>query len=245
MSTENDTKLDSTVADANGASVAELSHKGSSKRKLLQAAAVAPVVLMSGRSALACTGNQTGCTLSLATWLSAHPANGQTVALSHTAGGTPSCGKPPLHWKPNCKDYGGTKTFPTGCVWPSYVQPFGPYTCWDKTRNQYTTITYNKANCTKYTDLYHIDPTKRIVCGWDKGSRIGTMPKSASMHLIADINSIESHLCAAYLNACTYGSAYPLSTSDIEYIYANRCLPGNRPMTNSEIIAYCQSTYAA
>ena len=210
-----------------------------SKRRLLQATAVAPVLLMTGRSALACNGTtDNNCAMSLAAWLSVHPKKGVTVTLSHTHG-TTACGKPPQHWKPNCKDYGGYTAFNSGCVWPDNAPPFGPYKC------GYTTIYYKSANCSGYKNLYHIDPTTKLVCGWDRGKKLAGMSKSISQHMIDNANSLESWVGAAYLNACKYGSQYPLTTSQIEYLYQNRCLPGQRQMYDSEIVEYIRSTCVA
>lgn len=69
------------------------------QRKLIQGASVAPILLVSGRSALACNPDTEKCALSPMAWISAHPNKGQAAITVSHAVGCNSLGKTPDTWK--------------------------------------------------------------------------------------------------------------------------------------------------
>ncbi|MBS1139974.1 MAG: hypothetical protein H6R13_1427 [Proteobacteria bacterium] len=68
------------------------------RRRLIQGASVAPVLLVSGRSALACNPDTDKCGLSPMAWISAHPNKGQAAINVSHAVGCNSLGKNPNYW---------------------------------------------------------------------------------------------------------------------------------------------------
>lgn len=69
------------------------------RRRLIQGASVAPILLVSGRSALACNPDHEKCALSPMAWISAHPNKGQAAITVSHAVGCNSLGKTPDAWK--------------------------------------------------------------------------------------------------------------------------------------------------
>lgn len=57
------------------------------RRRLIQGVGAAPILMVSGRSALACNPDTDKCALSPMAWMSVHPNNKTaTVQLSHSVG---------------------------------------------------------------------------------------------------------------------------------------------------------------
>lgn len=217
------------------------------RRRLIQGASVAPVLLVSGRSALACNPDIDKCALSPMAWMSIHPNNkDQTVAVSHSVGSN-FLGKTPSYWTP--KNTGSTFQGP----WPEGYSPFSTLN-WHKlnSNGQCTSatrsVTWNGVwNSSSYTDLPYNDCSTGTDVGWNSGSKLpfGSDPRSISRILIEDTasQSLLWYICAAFLNAQTWAN-YALTPSEVAQLYLTRQLvAGGRTLFDSEIKAFLDQTW--
>lgn len=220
-----------------------------SRRRLIQGASAAPVLLVSGRSALACNPDTDKCALSPMAWMSVHPKKKDvTVNLSHDVGCN-FLGLSPGYWRPNC---GGTaKTFQG--PWPKDVNPFVQLKVTKKSSGgkcligQYTITPWNPGNWNTYKGLPWIDPCTNKNAGWDKGSKLpfGSQTRSISQILIEDNGTVLWHICAAYLNALTWPTQYALTLQEVEQLYLyGKLVPGGRTLSSSEINAFLDQTWS-
>ncbi len=220
-----------------------------SRRRLIQGASAAPVLLVSGRSALACNPDTDKCARSPMAWMSVHPKKKDvTVNLSHDVGCN-FLGLSPDYWRPNC---GGTaKTFQG--PWPKDVNPFVQLKVTKKSSGgkcligQYTITPWNPGNWNTYKGLPWIDPCTNKNAGWDKGSKLpfGSQTRSISQILIEDNGTVLWHICAAYLNALTWPTQYALTLQEVEQLYLyGKLVPGGRTLSSSEINAFLDQTWS-
>lgn len=213
--------------------------KLTTRRKLLVGAVSTPVVLaVSGRSALACTSDGSGCNhkgLSLAAWCSIYPGQGQRVTHSHAVNTGDACGKWPDHWKPKCK-WGDryTKCFTED--WP--VPPCGSKTGlrgWDYNYYKYSS-SYKYAYGVSQDDPDFANGSK-LPSDWGAFYT----GKSISQLLISG-NELQRYMCTAYLNRRRYGYSYPVSDQDLKMLaYKNY---RGRPLSDLEIVNFIKQTCA-
>jgi hypothetical protein len=219
------------------------------RRRLIQGASAAPVLLVSGRSALACNPDTDKCALSPMAWMSVHPKKKDvTVNLSHDVGCN-FLGLSPGYWRPNCG--GSAKTFQG--PWPTGVKPFNQLKITKKSSagkcliGQYTTITWNPGNWNNYKGLPWIDPCTNKDVGWNTGSKLpfGSQTRSISQILLEDNGTVLWHICAAYLNALTWPTQYALTLQEVEQLYLyGKLVPGGRTLSSSEINAFLDQTWS-
>ena len=214
------------------------------RRRLIQGASATPVLLVSGRSALACNPDMDKCALSPMAWMSIHPKKkDQTVAVSHNVGCN-FMGKSPGYWTPNKTG----KTFQG--PWPMGIKPFNQLK-WHEIQGGSCTSTVKTAtwggDYTVYSDLPHNDCATGKDAGWNSGDKLPFFSDSRSISriLIEETASqnIKWHICAAYLNALTWPE-YALTPSEVEQLYLTRKLvPGGRTLYDSEIKAFLDQTW--
>lgn len=216
------------------------------RRKFVRGAAAAPVLLVSGRSALACRPDVDKCGLSPMAWLSAHPTATGTVTVSHEVGCN-DLGVSPGNWKPNQNG----RTFQIS--WPSGVNPFTKLTWHYKTSTgaiKTQTRVWYPSNWMNYSNLPYNDPIYPAKdAGWNTGSKLpfGTDPRSISRILIDENAStgILWHICCAYLNAKRFPGQYALTENEVALLYNERRLvPGGRQLSDSEIKSFLDQTWA-
>ena len=220
-----------------------------SRRRLIQGASAAPVLLVSGRSALACDPSTDKCALSPMAWMSVHPKKkSSTVQLSHDVGCN-FLGMSPGYWKPNVG--GSAKTFQG--PWPTGVDPFKQLKITKRKTGgqcvlgQYTTVTWIPSNWNSYKGLIRIDPCTNKDTGWNLGSKLpfGSQTKSISQILLEESGTVLWHICAAYLNALTWPTQYALTVGEVEQLYLyGKLVPGGRTLDSSEINAFLDQTWA-
>lgn len=231
------------------ATVSEVSAGTSARRRFIRGAAAAPVLLVSGRSALACNPGTDKCALSPMAWMSFHPQSENVgVKISHEVGCN-FLGLSPGFWKPNKS--GRTFQSPTGnaTTWPTGVAPFQELV-WHRKKKDGTIIEVRKAwdpsKGLTYSNLPYndpLDPTKDA--GWDTGSKLPFYStKSISRILIDEPGTVLWHLCAAYLNAKTWPSTYALTEEEISNLYhSRRLVAGGRELSNHEINEFLDQTW--
>jgi hypothetical protein len=195
---------------------------GIARRRLLRAGlAAGPVALtLTGRSAMAA-----GCLpgLSPAAWNSlTHNGTQACTLTSHTVN-LNALGVSPGNWKPN----GGGRTLPAtvfNVAWPAtVVVPYSGY-------------------------VTGAQPTAKP--DWQSGTLFGavfsspTQYKDISFSLIflTYPNSVESHLCAAYLNAKTYPS-YALTVTEVIDLAGGK-LGGRSGLNVAEIKTFLAQTWS-
>ena len=199
---------------------------GVGRRRLLRAGlASTPVILaLTGRSAMA-TGSTGGnaCPkgLSPLAWSSLTRNTGSNcVTTSHTVEGNVLC-KSPGFWKPNGN--GGLSG-----NWPAaYCKPYSSYQ------------SGNQPNCST-SDPRWATGTTFGTCFPDSNSSLKT--KSVSRILLDKENYEEYHLCAAYLNARTYG-AYAMTVQEVRDLEKGK-LGTMTGLSRSQIRSYCDQTWA-
>ncbi len=208
---------------------------GIARRRLLRAGlAAGPVVLaLSGRSAMACTGSTPPKGLSAAAWAS-FEANGGCAAKSFSVPVKQYalCGTPNT-WNP--------KKNP-GCVknWPSrYCVPF----------SQIKKVSYGYIYSNQIPSCNPNDIDVNHEGGTDGGWRSGTTlydvlqrgsRTSISYLLMADPNSLDAHICAAYLNLRT-NPEYALSLQDIKDV-CDRKIGSKRNCSDDECKRFLAQT---
>lgn len=213
------------------------------RRKLVQGAVVAPVLLISGRSALATGGS--GCALSPMAWMSLHPKQNQNATLSHTVGCN-TLGLSPGFWTPNKNG----KTFQAlpngGTPWASAgLQAFQKLVFKNK---KGITVTKNWAagSVLNYSGLPYNDENNQDV-GWNSGSKLpfGNQSRSISRILIEDSasNGIWWHVCAAYLNAKSI-TGYALTEDELRILATTGKLTNTGyVLSESEIKSFLDQTW--
>lgn len=213
------------------------------RRKLVQGAVVAPVLLISGRSALATGGS--GCALSPMAWMSLHPKQNQNATLSHTVGCN-TLGLSPGFWTPNKSG----KTFQAlpngGTPWASAgLQAFQKLVFKNK---KGITVTKNWAagSVLNYSGLPYNDENNQDV-GWNSGSKLpfGNQSRSISRILIEDSasNGIWWHVCAAYLNAKSI-TGYALTEDELRILATTGKLTNTGyVLSESEIKSFLDQTW--
>lgn len=221
--------------------------RSATRRRLIQGATAAPVLLVTGRSALACDPNTDKCALSPMAWMSVHPNNKTaTVQLSHSVGCN-FLGKSPGYWTPN--KTGQTFQGP----WPSGVLPFNSLTLRKKDRygkcltTTQPPINWVPLNWKNYKNLPFIDSCTGKDPGWNTGSRLpfSTDPRSISKIMIDESGTDLWHFCAAYLNALTYPGQYALTLKEIQDLYSYGTLVSSgRKLYSDEIKAFLEQTWA-
>lgn len=214
------------------------------RRRLIQGASAAPVLLVSGRSALACDPDMDKCALSPMAWMSIHPnKKTETIAVSHNVGCN-FMGKSPGYWKPNSSG----KTFQG--PWPAGIKPFNQLK-WHKIQSGRCTSTQLSASWTgnwnSYSGLPYNDCKTGADAGWNSGSKLpfASDSRSISRILIEETASqnILWHICAAYLNALTWPD-YALTPQEVADLYTTRRLvAGGRILSDSEIKAFLDQTW--
>jgi len=218
------------------------------RRRLIQGVGAAPILMVSGRSALACNPDTDKCALSPMAWMSVHPNNKTaTVQLSHTVGCN-FLGRSPGYWTPNKSG----KTFQG--PWPIGVTPFTKLEWYKRDgRTKKCTSTkisklWNPANWNKYYGLpFNDDCNGGQDVGWMTGSRLpfGSDPRSISRILIDEAGTELWHFCAAYLNVLTYPGQYALTMEELTNLFNSGTLvPGGRKLYSSEIKAFLDQTWA-
>jgi hypothetical protein len=175
---------------------------GIARRRLLRAGiATVPVALaVSGRSAMA-TVSTGVCAkgLSPLAWNSLAPDGTNCRVASHTVQ-LNTLGVSHGNWKPNGNNK-LSQPWPTSCV------PFSGYTpgmCSSACGTQ------NWASGTKFNEIFSGNGA------WGTSSAIKS--KSVSRILLDDNGTIESQLCAAYLNAATV-SGYAMTLAEVQKAY--------------------------
>lgn len=224
--------------------------RSATRRRLIQGATAAPVLLVTGRSALACDPNSEKCALSPMAWMSVHPKKQTaTVQLSHSVGCN-FLGKSPGFWTPNKTG----QTFQGS--WPSNVLPFSSLVLKKKDRYGKCTatnqapITWNPSNWRNYKGLPFIDPCTGKDPGWNTGSKLPASwncfdSRSISKILIDESGTDLWHFCGAYLNALTYPGQYALTLKEIEDLFKYGTLVSNgRKLYPDEIKAFLSQTWA-
>lgn len=218
------------------------------RRRLIQGVGVAPILMVSGRSALACNPDTDKCALSPMAWMSVHPNNQTgTVQLSHSVGCN-FLGKSPGYWTPNKTG----KTFQG--PWPTGVLPFTKLE-WHRRDSKTlkcsaTTASriWNSANWGQYSGLpFNDECNGNKDAGWMTGSRLpfGSDPRSISRILIDESGTELWHFCAAYLNVLTYPGQYALTLEELTNLFNSGTLvPGGRKLYSSEIKAFLDQTWA-
>ena len=221
------------------------------RRRLIQGVGVAPILMVSGRSALACNPNTDKCALSPMAWMSVHPNNQTaTVQLSHSVGCN-FLGKSPGYWTPNKMG----KTFQG--PWPTGVTPFAKLE-WQKrdrktkmcsaTTTSRTWIPAEWNNRNLYYGLpFNDECNGNRDVGWMTGSRLpfGSDPRSISRILIDESGTELWYFCAAYLNVLTYPGQYALNLDELTNLFNSGTLvPGGRKLYSGEIKAFLDQTWA-
>lgn len=213
------------------------------RRKLVQGAVVAPVLLISGRSALATGGSR--CALSPMAWMSLHPKQNQNATLSHTVGCN-TLGLSPGFWTPNKSG----KTFQAlpngGTPWASAgLQAFQKLVYKNKNGNT-VTKNWSAGSVLTYSGLPYNDANNQDV-GWNSGSKLpfGNQSRSISRILIEDSasNGIWWHVCAAYLNALSI-TGYALTVDELRVLATTGKLTNTGyTLTESEIKSFLDQTW--
>ena len=203
---------------------------GLARRRLIRAGlAAAPVVLsLSGRSAMAMTGNCGAKGLSPMAWSSISPgADGNCIALSRQPGRS-VLGRSPGFWKPNT---GLSANVFQGPVWPlnttPSIKPFPAYQ-----GGSYTGILSDDARWAKGTKFNAVIP----VTASGMFSLIGTESSSISRLLIDNSASpIPIKLACAMLNALTF-PGYAMTVAEVLFLAANKKLVSGGPVLSDSTI---------
>lgn len=227
------------------------------RRRLIQGVSATPVLMVSGRSALACDPQTEKCGLSPMAWMSVHPKKqSSTAKLSHSVGCS-GLGKSPGYWTPKT----GAQTFGKEIPWP--VKPFEQlkYRAW-------TTITDKWGRKTKVcSTTYTIVPWVQgkqysnlpfigcdgVNAGWNSGAKCpvefgkyGSNGRSISQVLIDETASqgILWHLCCAYLNSLALNGAYALTTEEVLQLADGKLMVrGTTPISISEVKSFLDQTW--
>lgn len=193
------------------------------RRRLLRAGmAAAPVILtLSGRSAMA----QGTCAkgLSPMAWNSLAPDGTNCKLSSHTVQSS-TLGVSPGNWKPNGN---GKLTLP----WPVSCLPYGGYPT-DPIPSKQDDARW--ATGTKFKDIFTGIP------GYSE-SVSGLRDKSVSRILIDNNDTIERHLCAAYLNAATV-AGYAMTLEEVQEAFGGKV--GTMTLSESDMRKFLGQTWA-
>ena len=201
---------------------------GVGRRRLLRAGlAATPVILaVSGRSAMAGTGDPCPKGLSPLAWSSW--TNGGTTACvvgshTHTSSSHSYC-HTPTSWK--CQN----GNFPV--AWPSSsCKPYSGYNPGDQgVKDRYNNWITDWNTGHKFNQCF-------------SGSTRGHKDKSCSKVLRDHGASVEAYLCAAYLNA-QFSTSYCMSVQDVRDLEKGKCgtLTG---LTDTQIINFCKQSWGA
>jgi len=196
---------------------------GIARRRLLRAgmAAVPVALTVSGRSAMAngaCIGG-----LSPLAWNSLAPDGTNCQSTSHTVTSN-TLGVSHGNWKPN----GNNKL---SQPWPATCIPFAGYTsgmCSSACADQ------DWASGTKFNEIFS------IVVGVYPESDSGIRSKSVSRILLDNNGTIESQLCAAYLNAATV-PGYAMTLAEVQKAYEGKV--GSLTLSNSAMQTFLKQTW--
>jgi len=197
---------------------------GIARRRLLRAGlAAGPVVLaLSGRSAMANTGASCAKGLSPLAWNSLAPDGTNCKLTSHTVSAS-QLGVSPGNWKPNGN---GMLTYP----WPNLCLPYTSYPA-----NPPGSLSDSAwATGTKYSAIFAgVNVYSESVSG------IRSM--SVSRIFIDHPGTVESHLCAAFLNAAT-GNGNVMTAQEVQSACAG--IVGNLSLTRSQMKDYLDQTWS-
>lgn len=198
---------------------------GIARRRLLRAGlAAAPVILtVSGRSAMAGTGDACGAGLSPGAWNSlTHNGTQDCIQTSHTVAGN-DLGVSPGNWKPN-----GNGVISTS--WPSTCVPYDNYlTATNPNNPPFDATSTRWRSGTKFKDIFI-------------GSTLPYANVSFSTIMLSRPNSAENHLCAAYLNVKTF-SNYALTEGEVLELAGGK-LGGRTGLTKAQIRAFLDQTWS-
>lgn len=205
------------------------------RRRLLRVGlAATPVVLtLSGRSAMAQVQDCPGVGgLSLPTWNSICPG-GAFIGSSHHTLTTGRLGLSPDHWTPTAVG----PTFKAPYEWP--VSPF------ESIRIKGQDYGWEPSKYLSYNNIGSADKC------WKTGTKYNAIfTKSSNGHSFSRIlldakDSLEGHLCAAYLNAKAMPGVYVMTPAEVISLAGfGYLVPGGKPLTNGQIKAFLGQTWA-
>lgn len=211
--------------------IAAATTPGLARRRLIRAGlAAAPVVLsLSGRSAMATTGNCGAKGLSPMAWSSISPgADGNCIALSRQPGRS-ILGRSPGFWQPNT---GGSANVFQNPPWPWNTAPaITPFSAYQG--GSYTGIPSADSRWATGTKFNAVIPV--TTSGMFSGMT-GTASSSISRLLIDNSASpIPIKLACAMLNALTF-PGYAMTVAEVLFLAANKQLVTGGPVLSDSTI---------
>jgi hypothetical protein len=221
----------SNQVETQGHQASQVRAGGVARRRLLRAGlAAAPVSLaVSGRSAMA-TVSTSSCPkgLSPLAWnsLTKNGTQANCMTPSHNVGTNP-LGRSPGYWKPTSNANGNCNvSSPGGPTWPAVVVPYEGYT-------GASSVTFSGGLSN---------------AAWATGTKFNSVfvgssdSRSFSRILIDSPGTLESHLCAAYLNALTVND-YALTAKEVLEAAAGK-IGSTTIFSQSVIKDYLNSTWS-